>query len=263
MRLACWLAAVVVAAGAYAPHAASAAVSPEEYRKVGISLPVQARLPLAERVIDSSGRSRPLRDFISRPTVLVLADYTCRTLCGPVIDFVATALEQSGLDAEGFALLVVGLDPKDNTQQANRMRAAHFPPGSKLTGTTEFVTSGQDALNAIVAALGYRAVYDEDDDVFVHPAAAYVLTTEGTVSRVLSGVGITGNDMRLALTEASGGRIGTLGDRVRVLCSHFDPRRGTYDLVIWQATKLAAFGGALAFASFLLVLYVLGRRRAS
>src|SRR4051794_19042732 len=76
---------------------AAARVTPAEYRAVGVAVLAQASLPLIQSVIDFDGRSRTLKDIIAHPTVLVFADYTCRTLCGPILAFVASALEQSGL----------------------------------------------------------------------------------------------------------------------------------------------------------------------
>ena len=52
-------------------------------------------------------------------TVRVLADYTCETLCGPVISIVSDALAQSGLrPGVDYRLIAVGLDPKDTAADA-------------------------------------------------------------------------------------------------------------------------------------------------
>src|SRR5262249_31004571 len=76
---------------------ASARLTPEEYRAIGVTVPQDAAIPLSATVTDEAGRPRALADFVARPTVLVFADYTCRTLCGPALAFVADALDRSGL----------------------------------------------------------------------------------------------------------------------------------------------------------------------
>src|SRR5947209_10440542 len=88
---------------------ADARITPEDYRAVGVTVPPNAVLPLSPTVIDEQGRARPLGPFITRPTILVFADYECRTLCGPALAFVADALERSGLPADQFRLVVIGL----------------------------------------------------------------------------------------------------------------------------------------------------------
>src|SRR5689334_16539329 len=182
----------MIALASMMPAGSLARVTPADYREVGASVPPNAHLPLDATVTDSSGAQQSLRDIISRPTVLVFADYKCRTLCGPVVSFVASALERSGLSADGqFELLVVGLDPKDVAADASDMRRRHIDAGSPLFEASNFVTADQPTVKALTAAVGYSYYYDTDDTVFIHPAAAYVLTSNGGVSRVLTGLGLS------------------------------------------------------------------------
>src|SRR3954449_6848475 len=102
----------------------------EDYRATGVDMPPEATVPRDAVVIDESGQSRNFRELITNPSVLVFADYTCRTLCGPIVAFVGSALEQSGLSPAQFQLLVVGLDPKDTTADAIRTRRSHLGSNS-------------------------------------------------------------------------------------------------------------------------------------
>ena len=52
------------------------------------------------------------------------------------------------------------------------------------------------------------------------------LTPEGHVSRVLNGLALDPDTVRLALVEAGQGRIGSLVDRLHVLCYGLDPLTG-------------------------------------
>jgi len=216
----------------------------------------------ATRVIDEAGHERPLGSLITGPTVLVFADFTCRTLCGPTVAFVAAALEQSGLRAnEQFRLLVIGIDPKDSTQDAARMRREHIGD-SRIGDATTFLTTDRLSIDVLTSALGYRFRYDSEADQYIHPAAAFVLRADGKVSRVLTGIGLSGDDMRLAVIEASEGRIGTLRDRVRLLCSAFDPAHGVYNLVISRALAGAAIVTVMLVAGGIGCLALMGRRPA-
>ena len=55
--------------------------------------------------------------------------------------------------------------------------------------------------------------------------------------------------MRLALVDAGEGRIGTLADRVRMLCYGFDPRAGAYTLSIYRSLAIASGVTMIALAS--------------
>jgi protein SCO1 len=243
---------------------AFARVSAADYGNVGASSPANASVPLAIRINDAEGNPRPLSELISQPTVLLFADYTCHTLCGPVVAFVASALEQSGLRAgDQFRLLVIGLDPKDSMVDAARMRQAHITKGSPLDRATEFVTADQATIQLLTSALNYRYYYDAPDDNYVHPAAAYVLDSSGRVARILTGLGLSAADMRLALIEASAGKIGGFRDQVRLLCSAFDPVHGTYDLVIRRVLEIATLVTILVLGGTVTLLFLMGRRRAA
>ena len=264
-RIRLWIPAVIaVLSTPIVQPLALARVTPADYRNVEISVPADASLPLAVHVNDGTGRARSLRELIARPTVLVFADYTCRTLCGPIVAFVTSALERSGLPpGEQFQLLVVGLDAKDGASDATAMRKKYLTPGSALDRASEFVTTDRPTVQLLTAALGYRYKYDEDNDAYVHPAAAYVLNGDGRVARVLTGIGLSGGDIRLALIEASEGKIGTFRDQVRLLCSGFDPAHGTYNLLIWHLLELATLATALVLAGGIGLLFLTGRRRAA
>lgn len=252
--------AAVLALASFLP--AVAAVAPETYDSVAVVLPVDAAVPLDAVVTDERDRRVALRELISKSTVLVFADYTCNMLCGPIVAFVAAALEQSGLRAgEQFQLLVVGLDPKDSAADAARMRREHLGGDASLDRASAFVTADQPAVDRLTLALGYRYAYDREHDQFVHPAAAYVLRADGHVARVLTGLGLSGSDMRLALVEAGEGRIGTLGDQVRLLCSGFDPQHGAYNLAISRVVAATGLVTMLALGGLIGTLMLWDRRR--
>ena len=55
------------------------------------------------------------------------------------------------------------------------------------------------------------------------------MTPDGTLSRYLSGVEFSPRDLRLALVEASAGKVGTAADQVLLMCYMYDP----IDRQIW------------------------------
>ena len=243
-------------------QSAHARVTSAEYRDVGVSVLPGTAAPLSAVLTDEHGQRLTLRELIDRPTVLVFADYTCRTLCGPIVAFVAAALENSGLQpGKQFELVVIGLDPKDSAASAAQMRRAELGDNAALNAAARFVTADEQTIKTLTAALGYRYYYDEEDDQYIHPAAAYVLRADGAVARVLAGLGPSGDDLRLALVEAGEGRIGTLRDQIRLLCSGFDPAHGTYNVMVSRMLTLVGLGTLLLLGSGIGALLLMGRRR--
>jgi protein SCO1/2 len=221
----------------------------------------EAALPLNLEFRDDSGRVRSLASALAgRPAVLVFADYTCHTLCGPVLDFTIAALQQSGLQpGSAYDLIVIGLDPKDTLDAARALKASYLATGDPIGRAALFLSGSQAAVGQATAALGYHFAYDPEHDQFAHPAAAFVLNGEGEVTRVLSGLGLSGADLRLALVEAGRGKVGALADRFRLLCYGYDPVRGIYTAQIGLLLQIAAAITLVAMAGGFLVLRRMAR----
>jgi len=228
---------------------ALAGFSQADLAAVSASPRPDAALPLGLSFTDDTGQRRTLGAAIGgKPTMLIFADYTCHTLCGPILDFAAAALDRSGLrPGDDFRLLVIGLDPKDGRDAAHAMRRDHLGDGA-LAQTAVVLTGSDVAVRTATDALGYRYAYDPEHDQFAHPAAAYVLDAQGRVTRVLSGLGLSGNDVRLALVAAGDGHTGTLGDRIRLLCYGYDPVRGIYTERITLFLQIGALATVAALA---------------
>jgi len=196
------------------------------------------------------------------PAVLVLADYTCKTLCGPVISIASDALARSGLrPAKDFRLIVVGLDPKDTAADAVRMKRAQVGGNGEMSEASAFLRGDADTIGALSRALGFSSVYDRDRDQFAHPAAAFVIAPDGRLSRALPGLAVEPLSLRLAIIDASKGAIGTLTDHIRLLCYGYDPTSGTYTVAIGRL--LAASGGATIIALVLFIGLLLRREHAA
>ena len=68
------------------------------------------------------------------------------------------------------------------------------------------------------------------------------MTPAGRVARALPGLDLDAGNLRLALVEASHGRIGSFTDHIRLMCYGFDPASGVYTAMVGP---LLASAGAL------------------
>jgi protein SCO1/2 len=93
----------------------------------------------------------------------------------------------------------------------------------------------------LAAQLGFEYKYDPDQKEYAHPAVTFILTPEGKISRYLYGIQYRPRDLRLALLEASQGKIGNVFDRLLMFCYHYEPNSRGYAL---QAVRVMQAGGA-------------------
>jgi protein SCO1/2 len=85
---------------------------------------------------------------------------------------------------------------------------------------------------------GFRYVYDPKSHLFAHGAAIMVLTPQGKISHYFYGVEFSARDLRLALVEASQGKIGTATDQILLFCFHYDPSQGKYSAYALNFVRL-------------------------
>jgi protein SCO1/2 len=192
-------------------------------------------------LIDDHGQTHRLGElFQGRPTVLILADYTCQNLCGPILAIAAGGLRKTGLNPnKDFHLVVIGLDPKDSAADAQTMKRKQIGDGA-LAKSSVFLLPDQSTEKQITDALGYRVVYDAASDQFAHPATVFMLTPDGRVARTLSALGLDATGLRLALVEAGQGKVGGIVDHLRLLCYGYDAATGLYTLTIRRWLAVAA-----------------------
>src|SRR6185503_4798736 len=95
----------------------------------------------------------------------------------------------------------------------------------------DFLVGEESQLQALAAAVGFQYHYDSKIKQYAHPAAAFILTPSGKISRYFYGITFRSNDLKLALVEAGEGRTGTTLDRLVLSCYVYDPNARGYVMV--------------------------------
>ena len=238
---------------------ATQALTASQLEQAVLARPTNAQLPLQIQMNDINDRRAPLQDWLGGvPTVWILADYTCETLCGPAISIVSNALADTGLSAgKDFRLIVTGFDAKDTAAQALTMKNAQLSSRGGLAEHSTFLRAAAPEIDALTGAFGVQPVYDREHDQFAHPAAAFVVTPDGRISRALSALAVDAASLRLALVEAGQGHVGGWTDQIHLLCYGFDPASGTYTLA---ARRLLIATSSLSVIVLALLIGLLLRR---
>ncbi len=252
-------------AGPAAPAPPAGGLNAADLARVGVRAPPGAALPLGLAMRDDAGRPTTLGGAVDgEPTVLVFADYACTTLCGPALSMTAAGLTASRLaPGRDFRVAVIGLDPNSTAAQAQAFRHSRLDGEPALSAASTLMTGSAGAIAQATAAVGYGYVRDPASGQYTHPAVAFVLQPTGRVSRVLSQIGLRGEDLRLALVEAGQGRVGSLVDRLNLLCHGFDPARGVYDNLVQGWLRVGGVATVLLMAGGLAALSLKRRRAAA
>jgi protein SCO1 len=242
-----------------------ASAIPAPLREIGFDQHIGRRLPLDAPVRAEDGRVAPLAEYFgARPVVLVFAYYSCPMLCTQVVNGVATAVGVLSLEpARDFDVVVISIDPHDSPAAAAAKKTAYLErdrrPGA--SAGSHFLTADPPSIDRLTRAAGFRYVWDARTNQFAHPTGVIVVTPDGRLGRYLFGIDYGPRDLRLALVEASAGRVGTAVDSLLLYCYHYDPMTGRYGFLVMRALRAAGVATVLILAAFIVVMVRLERRR--
>ena len=203
-----------------------------------------------------------LRDAAARgkPVVLTLIYFDCPMLCSLVQNGVIKALNDTGLAlGRDYQGLTVSFNPRDTPREAIEKQRGYLQSlkGAEKAAVTDwpFLTGGAESIRALANAVGFKYRYDAESQQFEHPAVSLVLTADGRISRYLYGVEPASRDMKLAILEASQGKVGTTFDRILLKCFRYDPASRKYNVYVWRVLRGGSLVAALGLFGLLGVLW--------
>ena len=192
---------------------AVAALAPDQLADVGVRPPPDASLPLDARLTEPRRAADDARRRDRRPagrgdlrrlrlSAALLADpCACRRTRSQKADL------QPGVD---YRLVVIGFNPRRPPTDGKRMVGGQIGFGHRGRSRDDRAEASEPVVGEAHAAVGYHYAYDAERGRYAHPVALFVVTANGRLSRVLSGLAISGGDVRLALVEAGKGAIGAI-----------------------------------------------------
>jgi protein SCO1/2 len=172
-----------------------------------------------------------LGDLRGRPLVVSLIYTGCSHVCPMITQRLRQAVEdaQRVIGADRFAVITVGFDSRNDTPM--RMAAYARAQGIDLP-SWRFLSADEATVEALARELGFT--YAASAGGYLHSAQVTILDRDGRVYRQVYGDDFPIQVFMEPLKEAVYGTIGTLFsldgllDRVRFLCTVYDPNQGRY-----------------------------------
>lgn len=240
-------------------------LTPSSLQSVGFTQHPGAQIPRDLLFRDDDGQPARLGDYLGRgPVVLTLNDLQCANLCPLELDGVINGLNGlSFVMGEQYTLLTVSINPRDGPAEAvsTKQRGLRAYVHPNAAAGWHILTGDHDTIDRLTTAVGFDYVYDLANDDFAHPAGLIVVTPGGTVSHYLFGIDFATNDIRLALVDAANQHIGSLLDRVALICYHYDPSTGRYTPFVLGLLQIAAAATLVVVGGGLVILWRADVRR--
>jgi len=182
-------------------------------------------------LIDSRGEELPLAAFRGRPLVVSLIYTSCSSVCPTTTQTLVDRVEEARrvLGAGAFSVLTVGFDARNDTPA----RLLAFAASQGVGGREWYLaTADGETLDRLLDDLGFS--YSAAAGGFLHVSQTTILDAEGRVYRQVYGDQFPLQVLLEPLKELAYGTSARFGsvedivDRIRFLCTVYNPSTGAY-----------------------------------
>ena len=234
-------------------------IRPEALNRAGFDQKLNAQLPLDVEFRNEAGATVKLGDYFGqKPVLLNLAYFNCPMLCTLVINGVMeSARSLAFTPGQEYEIVTISFDAREGHELAAAKKANYLKdlqrPGAEQGW--HFLTGDEASIKAVTDAVGFRFAWDEKSKEFAHASGIMVATPSGRLSHYLYGVVYPPRDLRLALVEASAGRIGSPVDQLMLFCFHYDPVAGKFSAAVMRLVQAGCIVTVLAMGSFMFLMF--------
>lgn len=251
--------------GTPAPKVASEQA--EELKGVGIDEKLGAKLDLSLQVKDEAGNTVPLSTYFDgkHPVILSPVYFSCPGLCNFHLNGLTDGLKLMEKDwsvGGKYQVISLSFDSKETPDLATTKKQTYMKIYDRAGAEKgwHFVTADEATIQAVTKAVGFKFRWDDKANEWAHASAAVILTPDGTISRYLPGIQFQPQDIKLALNEATEGKIGNFVEHLVLYCFKYDPQQSKYTLAAFNVMQVGGAVMVLVMALWLLPVYIRSRR---
>jgi protein SCO1/2 len=232
---------------------------PKDLSGIGIDQRLGQTIPLDLTFNDEKGNPVILKQLIHAPTILALVYYHCPNVCSLLLQNLADVLDKLPAEpGKDFIVLAVSFDETEKPSLALQRKKIYLKMIEKPfpEEAWKFLTGDKENIRKLTDAIGFHFKRVGDD--FEHPVSLIMLAPDGKIVRYMYGADPLPFDLKIALVEASQGRIGPTIAKVVRFCFSYDPKSHKLVFNILKVTGTVTILFALTFIAFL---FFKGRER--
>jgi protein SCO1/2 len=232
---------------------------PKDLSGIGIDQRLGQTIPLDLTFNDENGDPVILRQLIRTPTILALVYLHCPNICSLLLQNLADVLDKLPAEpGKDFIVLAVSFDETEKPSLAYQRKKIYLKMIEKPfpEEAWRFLTGDKESIHKLTDAVGFHFKRVGED--FEHPVTLIILAPDGKIVRYMYGADPLPFDLKIALVEASQGRIGPTIAKVVRFCFSYDQKSNKFVFNILKVTGTVTILFALAFVAFL---FFKGRKR--
>lgn len=239
---------------------------PKPLQEVGILDKNGAQVAIRELTFrDETGAEVRLEKYFQakRPVILTLVYYECPNLCNFLLNGLVDSMKPlDWTPGKRFDIVSVSINPKETPALAAAKKVSYLKSYGRPEAADgwHFLTGSEEQVRQLANQVGFQYKYDEKEKQYAHAAGLFVLTPEGRLSRTLFGIAWQVKDLRLALLEASNGKIGTVIDRILLFCYRYNPDTRKYSMALMRVMQAGGAATVLVMVSMFMIFWRKQRR---
>ncbi len=231
---------------------------PKDLSGIGIDEKLGQFVPLDLTVRDENGNAVGLRQLIHVPVILAPVYLHCPNVCSLLLQNLADTLDKlSAEPGKDYMILTVSFDEAEKPTLARQKKQTYLKMIQKPfpEAAWRFLTGDKENIGKLTDAIGFHFKRVGED--FEHPVSLIILAPNGKIVRYMYGADPLPFDLKLALVEASQGRIGPTIAKVVRFCFSYDPKANK---LVFNMLKVTGTVTLLFALSFILFLILKGKR---
>ena len=232
---------------------------PKEQKGIGIDEKLGQVIPLDLTFKDENDDPISLRQLIHTPTILAPVYYNCPNVCSLLLQNLADVLNRLPAEPDKeYRVLSVSFDETEKPGLALEKKKMYLKMIEKPfpQDAWRFLTGDKENIHKLMDSIGFHFKRVGVD--FQHPISLIIVTQDGKITRYMYGSYFLPFDIKIALLEASQGRIGATISKVVRFCFTYDPKGKK---IVFNTLKVTGAVTLLFALSFIVFLLIKGRKQ--
>ncbi len=203
---------------------------------------------------DENGNPVNVKSLITKPTVFSLVYFRCPGICSPLLNGILTVVDKSDLEpGKDYNMITISFDQSEDYKLASGKKQSYLDNLDKKipADSWRFLTGDSANIRKIADALGFK--FQRQGVDFMHGASIMMVSPQGKIARYLYGTDYLPFDFKMAVTEATEGKVVPSITKIMKMCFSFDPDGRKYVLNVTRVAggfillMLGVFLGVVLF----------------
>jgi protein SCO1 len=225
---------------------------PKDLSGIGIDEKLGQFIPLDLTFYDENGNPVSLKQSIHTPIILAPVFYRCSNVCSFLLFNLTGVINKLPSEpGKEYQVWTVSFDETEKPDLAFEKKKMYLKMIEKPfpEDAWRFLTGDKENIHKLTDAIGFH--FKKQGEDFLHPVTLVILSPDGKITRYMYGTEFLPFDLKMALLEASEGRVGPTLSKVLKFCFSYDPKGRKYVFNTLKVTGIVTLLFALSLILFL------------